>query len=238
MHSVFAVLNNVSTTSSPPQGLLWFYVFKYSYDFTNVLVHVKVFVTCDVFLILYIDVCHLDFRGSRWLSAPATTVLSSCACFWGQLHDRHWKHASHYLQHWEDGWGTALPHGILLCPAPHLPKVHFHTSVSTANRNSPRFHSWARFDPFLQKSHWLVEVLHWVSELLFFFCVCSCFPLSHVRLKKKNEVLFHKRFGCYPCLLVKFKSFLVQYCAITPAVTIVYAATIEDITFGFWWMFN
>lgn len=42
MHSVFAVLNNDSTTSSPSQGLLWVYVLKYNYDFTNVLVHVKV----------------------------------------------------------------------------------------------------------------------------------------------------------------------------------------------------
>jgi len=153
-----------------------------------------VFVTCDVFLILYID---LSSRHQRILmvSCASDHFLVQLCLFlrttaWSPLETCQW-------QHWEDGWGTALPHGILLCPAPHLPKVYFHTSVSTANRNSPRFHSWARFDPFLQKSHWRVEVLHWLSESLCFLCVCSLtllHSLSHVRLSKKVKVLFHKRF--------------------------------------------
>lgn len=88
---------------------------------TNVLDQVKVCMTCVVFIILHVDLCHLDPRGSWWFPAPAPNVLSSCRCLWGQLHDRHWKHASDHIRHWEVERGTALPHGILLCPAPHLP---------------------------------------------------------------------------------------------------------------------
>lgn len=118
--------------------------------------------------------CRVDFRRPRFFPAPATSVLSICACLWRQLHDRRGKHTSDYVRPGGSLWGTALCHGILLCPPPHVPKVYFHTTVCTANWNSSRFHPWPRLNPLLQKSPCWMEGIHWVSlSFLFFPSLCD-----------------------------------------------------------------
>ncbi len=156
---------------------------------------VQVKVTC-VYLIFYINFWYLDFCGPWGLPALTSSVLSSCARLWRWLHDRCWKHTRDNLQEWDISWGTALSHGVLLGPSPHIPEVCFQVAISFANWNSPRHHPWPRFNPPPMKKP-LLSGSPWVNLLHSFFLWVSC-------VTEKNNHRLH---------VVFFSSSLVLTCS-------------------------